>query len=247
MERESALERRLRFYQDAADAGSLISADYNQTVLAEFYAEIEHEPIHRICDLGCGMGKNLPLLCRRFRGARFVAFDLSSTAIRAVSSMGLGISVAQGNVTALAVRERHFDLIVCTEVLEHVNDLTKALAEIARAVRKGGFCIISSPNYLNPVGLRKWYEDRRKGSEFWDPWGGHEGYETLMLPRLVDKASLRFFDILKVQGAGYLMAWIPLSYSRIGRRHDRNPMIGLGRLRFLRNVGMNRYLLLRKK
>lgn len=247
MEKEAAVERRVRFYRDAAGAGSLISADYNQAVLAELYAEIEREQVHRLCDVGCGMGKNLPLLRREFPQATVVAFDLSSTATRAVSGSNLRVGVAQSDAAAIPVPDGRFDLVVCTEVLEHVNDLAATVTEIARSVRRSGFCIVSSPNYLNPIGLRKWYEDRRKGLEFWDPWGGHEGCERLMVPGLVDAALRRHFEILRVRGAGYIMAWIPLSYYRIGRHHDRHPMICLGRLPLFRDLAMNRYLLLRKR
>jgi SAM-dependent methyltransferase len=246
MAKEPEVDKRVRFYQDQADSGSLISADYNQKVLDELYAGLSPTDVRRICDVGCGMGKNLPLLRRRFPQATIVALDLNSMAARAASGAASDVLVAQGNCTALPLPGGAADLAVCTEVLEHVSDLSAAVAEIARVTRSGGFCVVSSPNYLNPIGLRKWNEDRRRGSEFWDPWGGHEGYERLMTPGLVNSTVRKYFKILRVRGAGFIMAWIPLGYGRIGTRHDRYPMIGLGRFPILRNLAMNRYLLLRK-
>jgi SAM-dependent methyltransferase len=138
------------------------------------------------------------------------------------------------------------DLAVCTEVLEHVEDLNLAFGEISRILRSGGHAVISSPNYLNPMGLRKWRNDWRMGESYWDPWGGHPGFERLMLPRTVSKAFRSRFTVRAVLGAGYLMAWIPLGYRRIGRLSDSFPLRAAGRLPLLRHLGMNRYLLLKK-
>jgi SAM-dependent methyltransferase len=139
------------------------------------------------------------------------------------------------------------DLVLCTEVLEHVADLQAAVCELARILAPAGHAVLSSPNYLNPMGLRKRHKDKRLGAEFWDPWGGHEGYERLMLPSLVNRAVRPWFEILEVRGAGYLMAWTALGYRRVGKKNDRYPMLLLGRVPGIRHLAMNRYLLLRRK
>src|ERR1019366_430796 len=119
--------------------------------------------------------------------------------------------------------------------------------EISRVLRPGTFAVISSPNYLNPMGIRKWINDRRLGDSYWDPWGGHPGFERLMLPSSMRKALDPYFEIEKVLGAGYLMGWIPLGYRRIGRANDLYPLRWIGRRPLLRDLAMNRYLLIRRK
>ncbi len=46
-----------------------------------------------------------------------------------------------------------------------------------RVLRPNAWAVISSPNYLNPMGVRKWLNDRRLGESYWDPRGGHPGFE----------------------------------------------------------------------
>lgn len=43
------------------------------------------------------------------------------------------------------IPENHFDLVVCTEVLEHVNDPFAAVKELHRLVRNGGTVAVSTP------------------------------------------------------------------------------------------------------
>jgi 2-polyprenyl-6-hydroxyphenyl methylase/3-demethylubiquinone-9 3-methyltransferase len=43
-----------------------------------------------------------------------------------------------------------FDLVVCVDVLEHVSDLNRVLAEVARVLRPGGLFLFDTIN-RNPV------------------------------------------------------------------------------------------------
>jgi SAM-dependent methyltransferase len=45
------------------------------------------------------------------------------------------ISSVQGNLTNLPFRDRQFDVVFCTEVLEHVGEIERACAELVRVVR----------------------------------------------------------------------------------------------------------------
>ena len=44
----------------------------------------------------------------------------------------------------------HFDTVLCTQVLEHVEDLERAAAEIARVLRPGGHALVTVP-FLYPT------------------------------------------------------------------------------------------------
>ena len=46
------------------------------------------------------------------------------------------VTCVQGNVTQLQFADQSFDCVVCTEVLEHVEALDRACAELARVARK---------------------------------------------------------------------------------------------------------------
>jgi len=236
---------RVHFYAEAADSGSMLSAAYNQLVLADFYRGIAGT-VERVADIGSGVGSNLGPIRARFPKARVAAFDLSLAGLR-TSRRQHGSDAVVADALELPLPGGFADLVVCTEVLEHVADLDRGVAELARITRPGGFCVISSPNYRNPMGFRKASIDRRRGTGYWDPWGGHEGFERLMTPGLVDRAVRRAFEIRQVRGAGFPMAWTALGYRRVGVFNDRHPMLWLGRVPVFRDLAMNRYLLLRRR
>jgi SAM-dependent methyltransferase len=241
---------RALYYREEADEGSFVSAGYSQRVLRELYGRLHRiggARILRICDIGSGAGLNLPALRNSFPDARLVSVDLNLPALRRGRGREPAARAVAGDALALPVRSGSFDLAVCTEVLEHVSSIERALEEMARVLGPGGYAAVSSPNYLNAMGVRKWMRDRRYGAEQWDPWEGHPGFERLMLPAKVRKAAAPFFRIEAVRGAGFLMAWLPLGYRRIGRLHDAHPLVALGRLPVARDTAMNRYLLLRKR
>ncbi len=240
-------DSRTRYYRQEAEEGSFLSPAYSQAVLRRLCSRIKDAAIECVCDIGSGQGSNLPTLRELFPSASLVALDLNQKSLTVAKCRTTRIAAIQCDVLALPLTSDSADVAVCTEVLEHVASLEEAVREIGRVVRPGGYAVISSPNYLNPMGLRKWFHDRRHGAGHWDPWGGHPGFERLMLPGLVSRAIAPFFNVLQICGGGYFMAWIPLGYRRVGMLSDRFPLLGLGHWPIFRDIAVNRYLLLQKK
>jgi SAM-dependent methyltransferase len=56
-------------------------------------------------------------------------------------------SLFQGDVRALPMRDRSYDLVTLFDVLEHVDDEQKALGEVRRVLRPGGLAVLSVPAY----------------------------------------------------------------------------------------------------
>ncbi len=52
-----------------------------------------------------------------------------------------------GSATDIPLSDATFDTVVCTEVLEHVADPLKALREMYRVLKPGGYLILSTPMY----------------------------------------------------------------------------------------------------
>jgi len=52
-----------------------------------------------------------------------------------------------GSATNIPLGDATFDTVVCTEVLEHVPDPLKALREMYRVLKPGGYLILSTPMY----------------------------------------------------------------------------------------------------
>ncbi|MEO0821068.1 MAG: bifunctional 2-polyprenyl-6-hydroxyphenol methylase/3-demethylubiquinol 3-O-methyltransferase UbiG [Pseudomonadota bacterium] len=96
-----------------------------------------------VLDLGCGGGFLAEALARR--GAAVTGIDPAEGAIasakRHAAAEGLEIRYETGVGEALPFEDASFDAVVCVDVLEHVADLDRVVAEIARVLRPGGwFC-----------------------------------------------------------------------------------------------------------
>jgi len=72
------------------------------------------------------------------------------------------------------------DLILLSEVIEHVERPQELLNELHRILSDNGRVVISFPNYFNVAGIVKLVQDHRFGRRCWDPYGSHkEGRENL--------------------------------------------------------------------
>ena len=96
----------------------------------------------RVLDDGCGLGLYLQRLAPQARAACGVEFDAGRA--REAGAGGLHIARAAGE--RLPFADASFDLILSHEVLEHVADDRRAVAEFARALRPGGRAVIFVPN-----------------------------------------------------------------------------------------------------
>ena len=108
----------------------------------------------RLLEAGCGDGGFTRLMAGR--GAEVAAFDLSPVAVaQARERSGAEYQVA--SVTQIPYQDESFDLVVCLETLEHVPDWQRGLDELIRVLRPGGRLIMTTPNYLGPMGVyRLW-------------------------------------------------------------------------------------------
>lgn len=97
----------------------------------------------RVLDVGCGGGLVAEELARR--GAEVTGLDLSAAALATArahaAAGGLSIRYEQGRAEALPFADGAFQAVVCADCLEHVDDLERVVAEVARVLRPGGaFC-----------------------------------------------------------------------------------------------------------
>jgi 2-polyprenyl-6-hydroxyphenyl methylase/3-demethylubiquinone-9 3-methyltransferase len=105
-----------------------------------------------VLDLGCAGGFMAEAMATR--GARVTGIDPAADAIAAArrhaDSTGLAIRYDVGMGEALPYDASAFDAVVCVDVLEHVADLHKVLAEVARVLRPGGLFLFDTIN-RNPL------------------------------------------------------------------------------------------------
>ena len=105
-----------------------------------------------ILDVGTGTGANLRLL-RDLGFARITGVDQSPEAVRFCAEKGLG-AVQLGDIRGLGLPDRRFDLVLATDVIEHVDDDLAALRELRRVLRPGGYLLLTVPAFHLLWGLQ---------------------------------------------------------------------------------------------
>ena len=115
-------------------------------------------PGNRILDIGCGSGRHTGEFYR-LEGVRVTGADLNPKDLEQARERlrlhdrlrehGGGVwSLAAADATCLPFGDARFDLVVCSEVLEHIPDQQAAMRELIRVLKSGGQLVVSVPRYL---------------------------------------------------------------------------------------------------
>ena len=120
-----------------------------------------------ILEVGCGEGEILERLAARYPHARLVGIDLPDDGLRAEWTRR-GLPAEEGDATALRFADGEFDLVLAIEVLEHVPQPQRALAELARVC--SNTAVLSVP--LEPV----WRMGNMARGRYLRQWGNTPGH-----------------------------------------------------------------------
>ncbi len=97
-----------------------------------------------VLDVGCGEGFTLTQFYENKIGSKLTGIDSSEIAVELGHKTHPNLKLDTGSIYNIPYKQNCFDLVVCTEVLEHLEHPEKALAELERVSRRN--CIISVPN-----------------------------------------------------------------------------------------------------
>ena len=98
----------------------------------------------RVLDLGCGEGDLTAAAAEA--GADVVGVDVAAEAIRRARARHPDLRFEHVGET-LPADDATFDLVWCSEVLEHVLDTTRVLSEARRVLRTGGVLAATTPGH----------------------------------------------------------------------------------------------------
>ncbi len=152
--------------------------DYEQQVRGAVVLEaLQPAAGDMILDIGCGNARDIMPMLQR--GATIVGVDLSAGMIaqaqRDLEAAGFrGATLEVGDATNLRFADATFDKVVCSEVIEHIPDTDRAIAEINRVLRPGGLLVVSTPNRQSWYGFERfllWDKVlRRRWNHPFDNW-----------------------------------------------------------------------------
>lgn len=111
---------------------------------AHVVARIAEERPATILEVGCGQGWLLKLIAEALPDAELSGLDIRPEVIEFARTMVPQATLSVGDGHVLPYDDAAFDLVVCSQVLEHVDDPTSVLAEIDRVGR--GVAVISVPH-----------------------------------------------------------------------------------------------------
>ena len=101
-----------------------------------------------VIDVGCSTGHLLADLSVRLPDATLLGVDLVAAGLRKAHRQVPDALLLQADVCALPLEDECVDVALSANLLEHVPDDQRALAEIARILRPGGRAVIVVP--VNP-------------------------------------------------------------------------------------------------
>lgn len=175
-----------------------------------------------VLDAGCGTGWFSRLAS--LLGAKVVSLDVGHRLL-SITAERADTSTIQGDLQCLPFQDEVFDLIICSEVIEHVRFPKKALAELYRILKNRGFLLLTTPN-------RVWYFALLIANIFrLRPYKGLENW--LWIRDLGDRLEELDFKIDKIIGFNIIPFFSPKLYNLINY-FDRFP----GLYHIMLNVGI---------
>jgi 2-polyprenyl-3-methyl-5-hydroxy-6-metoxy-1,4-benzoquinol methylase len=122
-------------------------------------------PSMRLLDIGCGDGRFLLALRRRFPAADLTGLDWFFGAAVTDELASANIKTVTGTIEAASLPDERFDVITMNQIIEHTWDVKSVVERCKTALRIGGLLAIETPN---PDGWdRRFFKAGGWGGYYW--------------------------------------------------------------------------------
>jgi 2-polyprenyl-3-methyl-5-hydroxy-6-metoxy-1,4-benzoquinol methylase len=130
-----------RFVPDR-DRGRLIEAEH----IARYQWASQAASGRTVLDAGCGTAYGSAILAEA-KASSVIGVDIAEAVLKAAApTMPDRVRLEAGDVCQLPYEDGSFELVVCFEVIEHLEQPLAALDELVRVLAPSGLLIVSSPN-----------------------------------------------------------------------------------------------------
>ena len=164
----------------------------------------------RVLDIGCGDGFATSVARDRNGGHHFAGLDWSASSL--AEAKGRGLAVLRAGVDApLPVGSGSVDVVIMSELIEHLVDTDSAIEEARRVLRPGGSLLLSTPNLaawynrgLLALGIQPVFSEVSLRSVFGRPGSQVAGHLHMFTRRaLVEFLAAYGLATVRVRGARY--------------------------------------------
>ncbi len=198
------------FYEDPAVPASSgpDRARRQAEMLAEVLAAMPAPA--RVLDVGCGDGYATSVAAGRNRAHHFAGLDWSAPSLAQAAERGIAVLRA-GLDARLPIGSESVDVVVMSEVIEHLVDTDSAVEEAYRVLKPGGTLLLSTPNLaawynrgLLALGIQPVFSEVSLRSVFGRPGSQVAGHLHMFTRRaLVEFLAAYGLECVRVSGATY--------------------------------------------
>ena len=156
--------------------------------IAELIAGLQPSPSSAF-EVGAGEGFSTQRLTPMMPGrCHFVSSEFEPELALRARERNPGVAISTQSIYALQRADASADLVICLEVLEHLDDPLGGLAELARVARQA--LIVSVPN--EPL----WRALNCARGKYWHDFGNTPGHLNHWSPRGFERFVASRFDIV---------------------------------------------------